>query len=237
MSGQMITQVLSSVRLPEVRMLLLLALAAGGVWLFVEVADEVIEGETHAIDEAVLLLFRTSGDAADPLGPVWVEELMRDLTALGGLGVLGLLTLAAIAWLTMTRAYGMALLLAVAVLGGVLLSTGLKSGFDRPRPDLVPHGTRVLSASFPSGHAMLSAVVYLTLGAMLAAAQRGRRRKLFFVALAVLLTLIVGCSRVYLGVHWPSDVLAGWAAGASWALLVWLAAARLRQPAEAPEAG
>ena len=97
----------------------------------------------------------------------------------------------------------MAFLVFVSVVGGMLLSTALKSGFDRPRPDLVPHGTEVMTASFPSGHAMLATVTYLTLGTMLARAQRGRRRKLFFLTLAVLLALIVGASRVYLGVHWP----------------------------------
>jgi undecaprenyl-diphosphatase len=216
----------------EPRVLVLLALAAAGLWLFLAVADEVREGETHRVDEALLLLFRSTGDPSDPLGPAWVEELVRDITALGGLGVIGLITVAAVAWLVMTRAHGMALLLVLAVVGGVLLSTLLKTGFDRPRPDLVPHATRVATASFPSGHAMVATVAYLTLGAMLARAQRRRRDKLFFILLAVLLALLVGLSRIYLGVHWPSDVVAGWAAGAAWALLVWLAARPLRGPAE-----
>ena len=100
--------------------------------------------------------------------------------------------------------------LLVAVGGGVLLSTLLKIGFDRPRPDLVPHGA-VVYASFPSGHAMLSAVVYLTLGALLARVQPRRLLKLYLLGLAILLTVAVGISRVYLGVHWPTDVVAGWA--------------------------
>ena len=115
---------------------------------------------------------------------------------------------------------GAAFLVVVAVVGGMLLSTGLKLGFERPRPDLVPHGARVYTASFPSGHAMLSAVTYLTLGALLARVQERRRVKAFFIGLAVVLTLLVGVSRVYLGVHWPSDVLAGWCVGAAWAVLV-----------------
>lgn len=212
--------------------LLLLALAAGGVWAFVVIAGEVSEGDTHALDEAILLALRDPADRTDPLGPVWLEETMRDLTALGGIPVLSLLTLAVAGYLSFRRAWGQVALLAVAVLGAILLSTLLKSGFDRPRPDLVPHGARVLTASFPSGHAMISAAVYMTLGAMLATVQDGRRLKTYFVTLAVAVTLLVGLSRVYLGVHWPSDVLAGWAAGASWAILVWLAARRIGRPRE-----
>ena len=212
--------------------LILLALAAGGIWAFVVIAGEVSEGDTHALDESILLALRNPADHADPLGPVWLEETMRDLTALGGIPILLLLTLATAGYLSFRRAWGQIALLAVAVLGALLLSTLLKSGFDRPRPDLVPHGARVLTASFPSGHAMISAAVYLTLGAMLSSVQSGRRLKTYFVTLAVVITLLIGISRVYLGVHWPSDVLAGWAAGASWAILVWLAARQLRRPGE-----
>ncbi len=212
--------------------LILLALAAGGVWAFVVIAGEVSEGDTHALDESILLSLRNPADQADPLGPVWLEETMRDLTALGGIPVLLLLTLATAGYLSFRRAWGQIALLAAAVLGALLLSTLLKSGFDRPRPDLVPHGARVLTASFPSGHAMISAAVYLTLGAMLSSVQAGRRLKTYFVTLAVVITVLIGISRVYLGVHWPSDVLAGWAAGASWAILVWLVARQLRRPGE-----
>ena len=216
----------------QVGLLILLALAAGGVWVFVAIAGEVSEGDTHALDEAILLSLRTPGDHADPIGPIWVEEAMRDLTGLGGIAVLTLITLAVAGYLAFRGAWGQIALLAVAVLGAILLSSLLKSGFDRPRPDLVPHGARVLTASFPSGHAMISTAVYLTLGAMLASVQASRRLRSYFIALAVVLALLIGASRVYLGVHWPSDVLAGWCAGASWAILVWLAARQLRRPRE-----
>jgi undecaprenyl-diphosphatase len=219
----------------QLGLLVLLALAAGGVWAFVVIAGEVVEGDTHALDEAILLSLRTAGDPSDPIGPIWVEETMRDLTALGGFAVLALLTLAVAGYLAFRRGWGQIALLAAAVLGAMLLSSLLKGGFDRPRPDLVPHGARVLTASFPSGHAMISAAVYLTLGAMLASVQSSRRLKTYFVSLAVILTLLIGSSRVYLGVHWPSDVLAGWAAGASWAILVWLVSQQLRRPREADE--
>jgi undecaprenyl-diphosphatase len=114
----------------------------------------------------------------------------------------------------------------------MLLSTALKLGFARPRPDLVPHGVRVYTASFPSGHAMLSAVTYLTLGALLARVQPQRRVKAFLLGLAIALTVLIGMSRVYLGVHWPSDVLAGWCGGAAWASLCWFVALQLQRRGE-----
>lgn len=199
-------------------LLAVLATIAGGLWAFIELADEVLEGETHAVDTAILVALRTPGDLSDPIGPGWLEEMLRDFTALGGTGVLTLLTLAVIGFLLVARAPRVALAVALAVGGGILLSMLLKSGFDRPRPDLVPHGGLVYTASFPSGHSMMAATVYLTLAALVSRVVRRRRLRAYLVATAVLLTLVVGFSRVYLGVHWPTDVLAGWTVGAIWAL-------------------
>ncbi len=200
----------------------MLAVAAG-LFAFAELADAVVEGETRAFDQALLLSLRSAADPSDPLGPRWLEEMMRDFTALGGVGVLSAVTLAVVGYLVLTRKRHAAATVAVAVMSGLVLSQALKWGFARPRPDLVPHGQTVYTQSFPSGHAMLSAVVYLTLGALLARTQPRRRVKLYFLAVAGVLTMVVGVSRVYLGVHWPTDVLAGWAVGAGWALLCWLA--------------
>jgi undecaprenyl-diphosphatase len=210
----------------ELGMLLTLALVVGGVWAFVALAGNVSEGDTHAFDERLLLLLRNPADHADPLGPRWVEEMMRDITGLAGTGILVLLTAGIAGYLALQRQARMALLLLLAIGGGSLLSTLLKQSFDRPRPDLVPHGVYVGSASFPSGHAMLAAVTYLTLGALLARIQPHRRLKAYLMLLAMLLTFLVGISRIYLGVHWPTDVLAGWAVGAVWALLCWLVVRR-----------
>jgi undecaprenyl-diphosphatase len=129
----------------------------------------------------------------------------------------------------LARKRGAALLVLASVGGGALLSTLLKLSFERPRPDLVPHAVAVYTASFPSGHAMLSAVTYLTLGTLLARIQPRRRLRAYIVAVAVLLTLLVGTSRVYLGVHWPTDVLAGWCLGAAWAMLCWAVALWLQR--------
>jgi undecaprenyl-diphosphatase len=213
----------------EAATLVALLFAAGGVWLFVELADDVLEGDTAAVDETLLLKLRTAEDSTDPLGPTWVEELARDVTGLGGAGVLTILTLAAAGFLALQRKRWLALYLLASVASGVIVSTMLKLGFGRPRPDLVPHGQIVYTSSFPSGHSMLSAVVFLTLGALLASGQRNLRLRAYLIALAVFLTAIVGASRVYLGVHWPTDVLAGWTAGAAWALLCWAVAERLRR--------
>ncbi|MBB3189988.1 phosphatase PAP2 family protein [Halomonas cerina] len=207
----------------EFAALLCLLVLSGGIWGFIELADEVSEGETQSIDETLLLSLRNPADHTDPLGPGWVEELGRDFTALGGVGVLVLITLGALGYLLLARRYRAALFASVAVPGGVLLSTLMKLGYDRPRPDLVPHESIVYTASFPSGHAMMSAVTYLTLAALLIRVQPELRLKAYILVLAILLTLLVGMSRVYLGVHWPTDVLAGWTAGAAWAALCWLA--------------
>lgn len=186
---------------------------------FAELADEVEDGETHAFDRAVMLALREPGNPADPLGPAWVEFLARDLTALGGTAVLVLLTLAALGFLLLSRRWGAAVFVTLSMVGGTLISNTLKAVFDRPRPDLVPHAVEVSSASFPSGHAMLSAVAYLTLGALIAEVLPQRRFRIYLLLWAVFLTLLVGITRVYLGVHWPTDVLAGWCIGAAWALL------------------
>lgn len=197
--------------------------AAAGLYAFAQIAEEVAEGDTRAFDEAVLLALRSAADPSDPIGPRWLEETMRDFTALGGTGVLATVALAVVGFLLLSRKRHAALAVLAAVVGGFLVSNALKWGFARPRPDLVSHGQAVYTQSFPSSHAMLSAVVYLTLGALLARTQPRRRVKIYFLSVAALLAVVVGASRVYLGVHWPTDVLAGWTVGAAWALLCWLA--------------
>ncbi|MGG5890047.1 phosphatase PAP2 family protein [Falsiroseomonas sp. HC035] len=213
----------------ELGTVILLLLLAGSAWGFIELADAVVEGETLAIDRALLLALRSAADPADPLGPGWLVEMGRDITALGGVAVLVLLILAVSAFMALRRLWHAAGLLLAAVGSGILASTLLKAAFDRTRPDLVPHGSYVSTASFPSGHSMMAAVVYLTLGVLLARVEPDGRVKVFVLGCAVLLTLLVGVSRVYLGVHWPTDVLAGWTVGAGWALLFWLIARALQR--------
>jgi undecaprenyl-diphosphatase len=212
-------------------LVVLVAVLAASVagWAFLEIADEVTDGEHGHTDVRILRALREPADPADPLGPRWLEEAARDVTALGGYAVLTLLVASVVGYLLMARHYPAALLVLAATLGGLLISHLLKGFYDRPRPDLVPHLTHVSTASFPSGHAMLSAVVYLTLGALLARLVEGWWAKLYFVGVAVILALLVGASRVYLGVHYPTDVAAGWCAGLAWAVLCWLAARTLQR--------
>jgi undecaprenyl-diphosphatase len=224
-------------RLNEIGPLMTIAACAFFAWAFISLASEVQEGETRTFDSAILLALRQPGNLADPIGPSWVEESARDITGLGGYTILTIVTVSAIVYLLMAGKRSAALLVVVAIVGGMLLSTFLKFGFDRPRPDLVPHETRVYTASFPSGHAMLSAVTYLTLGALLTRLHSRRRIKAFLMGMAVFLTLLVGTSRVYLGVHWPSDVLAGWAVGAAWASLCWFVALQLQRKGQVEKPG
>lgn len=202
-----------------------LAIAAA-LWGFVELSEIARDGVPHALDTDILLAFREPGQPNDPIGPAWLEEAMRDVTGLGSAAVLVLIATAAVGFLALLRRWSDALLLLIAVCGGQVLSSLLKLGIDRPRPDLVPHLAQVQTLSFPSGHAMMSAITYLTLGSLVARIVPGRATKVYVGTLAVLLTLLVGFSRIYLGVHWPSDVLGGWCAGFAWATLCWLAARR-----------
>ncbi len=197
---------------------------AGGLWGFEELMEVARATTPHAFDTEILLAFRKAGQPDSPIGPLWLEGAMRDITALGSGTVLTLIVTAVIVYLLLIRRPATALFIVVAVAGGQVLSSLLKAGIDRPRPELVSHLVNETSLSFPSGHAMLSAVTYLTLGALAARFLADRTTKIYVLALAVLTTLLVGISRIYLGVHWPSDVLAGWCAGFAWAMLCWLAA-------------
>ena len=199
-------------------------LAAAAAFLaFTELADDVLEGENHQIDTTILLMMR-GADLADPIGPPWAEEMMRDITALGGVAVLTLVTIFSAIYLFLKKRKDLVLYLAAAAITGTVLSNLLKAGFSRPRPDIVPHEIVVYTASFPSGHSLVAAVIYLTLGVILAEAQARYRIKIYILTVAVVVTLLVGISRIYLGVHWPSDVLAGWLTGTAWAFMLWIAA-------------
>ena len=191
--------------------------ASLALWIFVEIAENVVDGDVRHFDTAILMALHGS----DSSNLNWFNEFVRDISGLGGIGVLALLVSASVIFLVISNNRRSAIFVALATISGALLSSLLKIGFDRPRPDLVPHLTHVYSASFPSGHAMVSAVVYLTLGTLLARVVSGFWSKVFIMVVAVLLTGLIGLSRLYLGVHWPSDVLAGWAAGAAWALMWW----------------
>jgi len=203
---------------PALGVLAMIATATSALLFFIKVAGEVVEGDTGKIDLMILMWFRAAGDPTDPLGPIWLEDYARDITALGSPAVLGLVVLITTVFLLLIGQRFFALFMLVSTCGGTFAVSILKDAFNRSRPNLMPDGLYVHTASFPSGHAMLSAVVYLTLGALITRLVPGVALKLYVMAIAIILTGLVGLSRIYLGVHWPSDVLAGWAIGAAWAL-------------------
>lgn len=211
----------------EPGLLLALAIVAGLVLALGVIVEDVVQHESGAFDRAILLALRTSGDLSQPIGPAWLEASVKDVTALGSPTVLTLATVIAVAYLAIARRYRLALITSLAIVGGSFFEKALKFGFDRARPEIVPHLVTVHSLSFPSGHAMLSAITYLTLGTLLARAQSGRRLRVFVFSVGLLLALIIGTSRVYLGVHYPTDVLAGWCFGSLWVCLFWLIARRV----------
>ncbi len=194
--------------------------------VFGVLADEVTEGSTLGFDMTILRALRNPSDPSNPIGPGWLVEAGRDVTSLGSTALLAILTVLVVLPLVFRGKRRTGWYLAVAVASGALVSTVLKLVFDRPRPD-IQTSVEVFNASFPSGHATVSAVVYLTIGALLAGTTRHRGERVFYVSAAIALTVLVGLSRLYLGVHYPTDVLAGWLIGTAWAIICWVGARAL----------
>jgi undecaprenyl-diphosphatase len=206
----------------ELAILVSAVIVLGLIWTFIHLADEVAEGDTRQFDEWVLGALRTGPDRGTLVGPWWLRMGAEDITALGSGTVLGLTVLAVTGYLLLHGLYKNGLFIFAASAGGWLLNWLLKASFARARPDIVPHLREVMTSSFPSGHALTSAAVYLTLGALLMRIADGRLAKYYCIAIAMFVTFLVGCSRVLLGVHYPTDVIAGWLIGMSWALVCWI---------------
>jgi undecaprenyl-diphosphatase len=218
----MITAILAFAR-SEAVLLVSMAVIAGGVFAFVNIAGEVSEGDARAFDWAVLQYFHPDqANPSDPVGPKWLDHAVGDFSALGSVTVLMSVVIVAGGFLLLRRREVEAGLPVLAMGGGLAISQSLKAVFERARPPDIYRSVEVLNESFPSGHAMLSAVVYLTLGAMLARATTQNHLRGYVMGAAILITLLVGLTRIYLGAHWASDVLAGWCAGAAWATACWL---------------
>jgi undecaprenyl-diphosphatase len=200
-----------------------------GVWVVVHLSEEVREPTPLRLDSAILKALRQPDDPHRLRGPAWVESVVRDVTALGGVIVLALVVGAVCGFLVLIRHHHMMWLVLASTLGAVAINSTLKHVIDRPRPTVVPKLTDVRSESFPSGHSAMSAAVYLTLGGLLAQTVKQRRLKLYFMFVALGVAFLVGASRVALGVHYPSDVLAGWSTGLAWSLLCWLVARYLQR--------
>jgi undecaprenyl-diphosphatase len=196
------------------------------LFLFMSLAGEVIEGDTLAFDTKILRALRSRTNPGQPIGPPWMENVLLDLTAIGGSTVLGLMVAAVVGFMLLQARYRTALFVLLTTISGEILNAGMKFLFNRPRPSIVPHLRDAFSTSFPSGHAMESAIVYLTLGAILMRVAENRLTKIYILTVATLLTMLVGISRVYLGVHYPTDVIGGWIVGFMWASVCWLISQR-----------
>lgn len=198
-----------------------LAVAGAAIGLLL-LAGVAITRHPFAFDRAIVV-------AIHGVGPVWLRQAMVDVTALGSTTVLTLVVVASAGLLLVRGLWLTAALVVAATATGAGMVQALKALFARTRPDVVDHLVTVGGASFPSGHSANSAIVYLTLAGLLTQVVRGRATRRYFQAAALALVAAIGTSRVYLGVHWPSDVLAGWSFGMLWALGWWLAGARARK--------
>lgn len=211
----------------EARLIIAFIIVAVALLVVVRLGSEIREDGTSGFDTWALLSLRQPGNLGVPIGPAWLQPVFVDITALGGVTALTLLTVSVVGYLLVAKKWLNAALIATATISGSLIGQTLKLSFARARPTIVPHFVEIHSLSFPSGHATNSAVVFLTLGSMLAQVQDTRSTRIYVVAIAILLTILIGISRVYNGVHWPTDVIAGWAIGGSWALFWWVIAYRM----------
>lgn len=199
---------------------------------FFQLGSEVMEGETHAWDQRLLHAAQDMR-AAHP----WLADVMRDLSALGSRVVLTLVTVAAAGYLWLLPARRDALGLALSVSLGTTLIGVLKNSFGRLRPEPDFAHITVPGLSFPSGHAGAAAIVFLSVAVLLADTREQRVERVYVIAVAATVVMLVGISRVVLGVHWGTDVIGGWAMGAGWALMGlllsrWLGRERRRAPAQ-----
>jgi undecaprenyl-diphosphatase len=192
-------------------LLLAMAVMLAGVAAFAVLADAVTDGETEALDRSILLWLNKQ---ASPR----LDDFAMNVTALGSGLVVGIVVAVASVYLWGSRHRYSAVLLWIALGGSWILSSILKAFFNRPRPDLFPWRTpHAFQASFPSGHSITAMVGYATLAYLVARLLPQRGLRWFTVGVAVTIVALVGWSRMYLGVHWPSDVLGGFATGLAWA--------------------
>jgi undecaprenyl-diphosphatase len=219
---------IAEVRRAEPRLLMPFCVVTALLLAFGLIAAAVMKGVTVEFDRYAIFAFRSSANNfSAPVGPPLVQEMARDVTALGSFSVLGLLLVAVTGYLLLVRKREQALLVLVAVLGGVVVNSLLKVAFGRPRQDLFAPAARVFTASFPRDHAAMSAIAYMTLAALLARTIASRPVRIYLMAVAITLVVLIGASRVYLGVHYPTDILAGWCVGSAWALACWTIMTRL----------
>jgi undecaprenyl-diphosphatase len=229
MQKEQVKKLIRKSGLDEIKILLIVLSAVIGLLIFISIANEVVEGETQHFDNYILKSLREPNDISQPIFPEWVTDAMKDITSLGSATIIILFTLMITGYLLLQKKYSLLLFILAATLGGALINLGLKEFVGRARPTEVTHLLEENSLSFPSGHSMMSAIVYLTQATLLTMIEKNRRAKFFIISVALILTILIGLSRIYIGVHYPTDVLAGWIAGISWALLCWYAASLIER--------
>jgi|ERR1035438_65863 undecaprenyl-diphosphatase len=208
----------------EIKVLVaVLAIVVGTVG-FILVAGFVSRGSTDHFDMQILKSFRYSDNLARPIGPEWLFEVMRDITSLGGSTIVSLITFFVIGYFILQKKYSMLFLVLAAVIGGAVIDLELKELFSRVRPQIIPNLIPEKSFGFPSGHSMMSTIIYLSLASLIARLQVRWRDKIYIISVAIFLSFMIGISRIYLGVHYPTDVLGGWSLGLVWAALCWFVA-------------
>jgi undecaprenyl-diphosphatase len=179
-----------------------------------------LSGLLEGFDERLLTCLRTVDDPSVPVGPVWMISVVTAVTHAGDSVTLIILSVLTLAWLLARGDRQRAITLLGAVGGVFILTPLLKLLFGRARPDLVEHLVHAGSASFPSGHTLRSAVVYLVLYFIITRSL-GRGASPARLSLVLLLAALIGASRVYLGVHWPSDIVFGWLITGFWITAWW----------------
>jgi undecaprenyl-diphosphatase len=203
---------LQKIKISNTNLIILLT----GIILFCLISFAVVSGRSAHIDNSILLLLRNTGNASIPVGPGWFLDFMQDISSLGSVTAVILITVLISGLLIIKKEYITLNSLLTTIIGGGLIELLMKEIFSRPRPQIIPHLVTVYSFSFPSGHSAISTIVYLALAFLIFKFEIKRSIKLYFLISAVFLILLIGFSRVYLGVHYPTDVLGGWTLGLTW---------------------
>ena len=215
----------------EMQALLIWLSIASALWAFIMLGSEIGEGDTGAFDRHLIGLLRTSGNGGEPIGPAWFKDSMRDVTALGGFTFLTLMTIVAVLSLLFHRKRREGIIVATTAISAQTSVEFLKYLYDRPRPGSILPQIHAYTASFPSGHTTESTAIFLTVATVIASLEANNNIKILSYTAATFMILAIGFSRVYLGMHWPTDVLGGWVLGTAWALAAWTA---LRQRPGSP---
>ncbi len=208
----------------DIKIILVILFVAFALYLFIEFSSEMAEGELTAIDNIILQALRNPQNPKELIGPPGLLAFMQSVSYLGGIYVLSAVSTIAAMFFMLKKRTRTCLLFILSVTSGSALMVLLKYVFDRPRPDIVPHLGEFSLGSYPSGHSMVSAIVYLTIGALLARSTKSLKMRAIYLSIAGVFVFLIGISRAFLGVHYPSDILAGWCAGVIWSALSYLLA-------------